>query len=154
MPDYWRKSPHVKNLVFKVITDDATRFAALQTGEVDFVNVIPGALLNAAEANPNFTLAQVSTAPLLARVLEWQDPANPFNDIRVRQAPHWRSTAGHQPGRDRRVLPRRHGQLDPRQPHRALTKDETKPEWSEYNLEKARALMAEAGYPNGFDVPS
>jgi len=31
---YWRKPPHIKRLVFKVIHDEATRLAALKRGEV------------------------------------------------------------------------------------------------------------------------
>ena len=34
----------------------------------------------------------------------------------------------------------------------ALTKEDIKPEWYEYNLPKAKQLMAEAGFPNGFEV--
>ena len=32
---YWRKTPSVKTLVFKVIPDESTRLAALKRGEVD-----------------------------------------------------------------------------------------------------------------------
>src|SRR5467141_3348139 len=39
---YWRKTPHVKRLVFRVITDEATRAAAVKTGEVDLAYLFGG----------------------------------------------------------------------------------------------------------------
>jgi ABC-type transport system substrate-binding protein len=153
MPDYWRKSPHVKTLVIKIISDDATRFAALQTGEVDFINVIPGALLEAAKKSPQFTLAQVSTAPWWLEFSNWQDPKNPFNDIRVRQAASLALDRkaindAESGGFSRYDL----GNWIPDNLIGALGKEDIKPEWSEYNLAKAKQLMIEAGYPGGFDV--
>src|SRR5262249_29607696 len=41
---YWRKTPSVKRLVFKVIGDEATRLAALKRGEIDIVYSIRGEL--------------------------------------------------------------------------------------------------------------
>src|SRR5258705_13805209 len=41
---YWRKTPSVKRLVFKVITDESTRLAALKRNEVDIVDSIRGEL--------------------------------------------------------------------------------------------------------------
>ena len=41
---YWRKAPTVKQLVFKVIPDEATRLAALKRGEVDIAYSIRGEL--------------------------------------------------------------------------------------------------------------
>src|SRR5438034_9865778 len=48
-PGYWRKAPAIKTLVFKVIPDDATRLAALKTGEVDVAYGIAGALADRSE---------------------------------------------------------------------------------------------------------
>src|SRR6266567_321425 len=41
---YWRKTPSVKRLVFRSITDEDTRLAALKRGEVDIAYSIRGAL--------------------------------------------------------------------------------------------------------------
>jgi peptide/nickel transport system substrate-binding protein len=153
MVDYWRKSPHVKTIVIKVITDDATRFAAMQTGELDFMNVIQGALLPAAEQTPGFTLAQVSTAPFWLEFPGWEDPSNPFNNIKVRQAVSY--------ALDREAINEAEtggfsridtGNWIPDNLIGALTEEDVKPEWYEYNLEKAKQLMAEAGFQNGFEV--
>ena len=49
---YWRKTPHVKRLVFKVIPDESTRLAALKRGEVDIAYSIRGALAEELRRTP------------------------------------------------------------------------------------------------------
>ncbi len=153
MADYWRKSPHVKTIVIKVITDDATRFAAMQTGELDFMNVIQGALLPAAQKTPGFTLAQVSTAPFWIEFPGWEDPSSPFNNVKVRQAVSLaldrKAINDAETGGFSRIDT---GNWIPDNLIGALSKEDIKPEWYEYNLPKAKQLMAEAGFPNGFEV--
>jgi peptide/nickel transport system substrate-binding protein len=153
MPDYWRKSPHVKTVVFKVMTDDATRFAALQTGEVDFINVIPGALLDAAKKNSQITLAQVSTAPWWLELVGWDKPNSPFHDVRVRQAVslalNRKEINDAETGGFSRID---EGNWIPQNLDGALQKQDINPDWYAFDLPRAKKLMAEAGYPNGFEV--
>src|SRR5204862_2811994 len=56
---YWRKTPNVKRLVFKVIPDEATRLAALTRGEVDIVYSIRGELAEDLQKTPGLTLKPV-----------------------------------------------------------------------------------------------
>ena len=53
---YWRKTPNVKRLVFKVITDETTRLAALKRGEIDVVYSIRGELAEELVRTPGLTL--------------------------------------------------------------------------------------------------
>src|SRR5262245_2313815 len=53
---YWRKTPSVKRLVFKVITDETTRLAALKRGEVDVVYSIRGELAEELQRTPGLSL--------------------------------------------------------------------------------------------------
>jgi peptide/nickel transport system substrate-binding protein len=39
---YWRKSPAVRRVVFRVIPDESTRLAAVKRGEIDIVYSIRG----------------------------------------------------------------------------------------------------------------
>ena len=41
---YWRKTPSVKRLIFRVVTDDTTRLAMLKRGEIDIAYSLRGAL--------------------------------------------------------------------------------------------------------------
>ena len=151
--DYWRKSPNVKTIIYKMIVDDATRFAALQTGEIDLMNVVQGALLDAAKKDTKLQLIQVSTTPFWLEFPGWEKPDSPFNKVQVRQAVslalNRREISDAETGGFGRIDS---GNWMPENLEGALQKADLKPEWSEYNLAKAKQLMAEAGYPNGFEV--
>ena len=49
---YWRKTPSVKRIVFKVIPDESVRLVALQRGEIDIALSIRGELAQAIERHP------------------------------------------------------------------------------------------------------
>ena len=83
--DYWRKTPSVKTIIAKGVTEPATRLTLLQTGDVDAMYSIPGELLDTVRADPKLRL----TAPLSAST--WLEmvpdrPDSPLTDKRVRQA--------------------------------------------------------------------
>src|SRR2546427_2492707 len=82
---YWRKTPNVKRLVFKVVSDEATRLAALKRGEVDIVYSIRGELAEGLQRTPGLTLKPtVIQAPQWISMLDQWDPESPWHDKRVR----------------------------------------------------------------------
>src|SRR3989475_2494692 len=84
---YWRKTPNVKRLVFKVVSDEATRLAALKRGEVDIVYSIRGELAEGLQRTPGLTLKPtVIQAPQWISMLDQWDPESPWHDKRVRLA--------------------------------------------------------------------
>ena len=84
---YWRKTPAVKRLVFKVIPDEATRLAALKRGEVDIVYSIRGELAEEVQRSPGLTLKPVyPPAPFWLYFPDQWDPQSPWHDVRVRRA--------------------------------------------------------------------
>jgi peptide/nickel transport system substrate-binding protein len=84
---YWRKTPSVKRLVFKVIADETTRLAALKRGEVDVVYSIRGELAEELQRTPGLTLKPtVIQAPQWVAMLDQWDSKSPWHDKRVRQA--------------------------------------------------------------------
>jgi peptide/nickel transport system substrate-binding protein len=145
---YWRKQPKVKRLVFKVIPDETTRLAALKRGEVDVVYSIRGELAEELRSSPGLTLKPTLVLGAFHLVFpdQW-DPKSPWHDQRVRQA------AGLA--------------IDRKTTNDALTLGYSKVTGSiiPYNFEffwqpplpvydpgKAKQLLAEAGFPNGFDA--
>jgi peptide/nickel transport system substrate-binding protein len=84
---YWRKVPSVKTLVFRVITDESTRLAALKRGEVDIAYSFTGPLAEELRRTPGLTLAPVYP-PFTAWLYptEQFDPKSPWADVRVRRA--------------------------------------------------------------------
>src|SRR5260370_1160516 len=90
-PGYWRKAPAIKPLVFKVIPDEATRLAALKTGEVDVAYGIAGTLAEEVRRTPGLALKAAKIPVTNWMVFADQaDPKSPWHDRRGRVAPRAR----------------------------------------------------------------
>ncbi len=145
---YWRKAPNVKRLTLRAIPDEATRLAALKRGEVDIAFAIRGALAEDLRRTPGLTLK-----PNVGQATQWVyfpdqwDPKSPWHDRRVRLAVNHAI--------DRPAI------------NRAETLGHSRIIWSivpssfefywqppgyTYDPAKAKQLLAEAGYPSGFDA--
>ena len=144
---YWRKKPSVKRLVLKSIPDEATRAAALKRGEVDIVYSLFGPIAEDIKRTPNLKLTAVRTNAVffLDFVDQW-DPKSPWANQKVRLAASLAI--------DRKALNDAEqlgfagitGNIVPRHMEFALA-IEPHP----YDPARAKKLLAEAGYPNGFD---
>jgi peptide/nickel transport system substrate-binding protein len=146
--DYWRKAPSVKRIVMRSIPDESTRAAALKAGEVDLAYLFGGPI--AAELRKSAGLRIV--APMLYGMywldfLDQWDPKSPWHDRRVRLAASL--------AMDRRAinevemlgLGRPTGSFVPPEFDFALKIDPPA-----YDPKRAKQLLTEAGYPNGFDA--
>ena len=84
---YWRKTPTVKRLVWKVIPDEATRLAALKRGEVDIAYSIRGELAEELKKTPGLELkAVVINSPFWIYFADQWDPKSPWANPNVRKA--------------------------------------------------------------------
>jgi peptide/nickel transport system substrate-binding protein len=145
---YWRKTPSVKRLVFRSMSDETTRAAALKAGDVDIVYLLSGPTAEEVKRTPGLRLAAAKPpgVPFLDLPEQW-DPKSPWADRRVRLA------ASHALDRDglnqaeTLGLSRPTGSLIPRSLEFAKPYDPPA-----YDPARARQLLAEAGYPNGFDA--
>jgi len=144
--DWWDGKPYFENLVIRAIPDDQTRVAALLANEVDFINTVPFERIKDIEGSPNH---QVMTLPNERAVYCGMDTLNePFKDKRVRQAlnyaVNWDSILkGIFGGRVTRVT----GGFSP-----LMLGDDTSITPYEYNLDKAKQLMKDAGKESGFET--
>jgi len=147
--DYWRKVPHVKRLVFKTIPDPTTRMAMLKKGEVDVAYALDVPHAEEVKRDPKLKLAfsggiGISALDFLDGL--W-DPKSPWHDPRVRLAASYAI--------DRQAISEAEtlgasiptGNFVPREFEFALP-IESHP----YDPVRAKQLLAEAGYPNGFDA--
>ena len=145
---YWRKAPSVKRLVFKAVPDESTRLAMLKRGEADVVYSIRGALAEELRRTPGLTL-KPNYPPgtfWLAFVDQW-DPKSPWHDRRVRLAVNHAIDRNAINQAETLGLSRITGSLIPH------TFDFYWPApLSAFDPRKTRQLLAEAGYPNGFDA--
>src|SRR6516162_6647808 len=91
---YWRKTPSVKRLLFKVIHEETTRLAALKRGEVDIAYSIRGELAADLQHTPGLTLkpAVVQGTFCLSFPDQW-DAKSPGTTSGCAAPQAWRSTA-------------------------------------------------------------
>ena len=145
---YWRKTPSVKRLVFKSIPEETTRLAALQRGEVDIVYSIRGELAEELRRTPGLTLRPVSPpAPFWIYFPDQWDPKSPWHDERVRRAA---SLAIDREGMNEAITlgySKITGSIIP-----YSFEFFWQPPLPTYDPVKSKQLLAEAGYPNGFDA--
>jgi peptide/nickel transport system substrate-binding protein len=145
---YWRKVPPVKRLVFKSIPESSTRLAMLKRGEIDVAYLLD--VPQAQEVKNDKTLKLAFSGGIATFYLDFfdmWDQKSPWHDRRVRMAA---SVA-----LDRKTLndaetlgqSRPTGSFVPRNLEFARV-IEPHP----FNPGEARKLLAEAGYPNGFDA--
>ncbi len=82
--DYWAGRPPLDEVVFRYIPEASTRIAALQSGSVDVIDAVPVQLLPGLQNNPN--LAVLRKPGLRPMGLSISTTRAPFDDVRVRQA--------------------------------------------------------------------
>jgi len=145
---YWRKMPSVKRLVYKSVPEATTRMAMLKRGEVDLAYLLDAPQAQDIKKDPSLKLAfSGGIGTYYLDYFDQWDPKSPWHDRRVRLA------ASH--ALDRQALSeaetlgasRPNGSLIPRKFEFALPLDP-----HPYDPAKAKQLLAEAGYPNGFDA--
>ncbi len=145
---YWRKSPSVKRLVFKSVTEESTRLAMLKRGEADIVYSVRGALAQELQRTPGLTLK-----PTILHGTQWVnfvdqwDPKSPWADKRVRMAANHAIDRNAINQAETLGFSRITASIIPHSFEFAWQP----PLWS-YDPAKAKKLLAEAGYPNGFNA--
>ena len=145
---YWRKTPSVKRLVFRVISDESTRLAALKRGEVDIVYSVRGELAEELQRTAGLILKPaVIQAPFWLYFPDQWDPKSPWHDRRVRLAA---SLAMDRPTINQ-ALTLGHSKLTGNIIPSAF-EFFWQPPAPAYSAARAKQLLAEAGYPSGFDA--
>jgi peptide/nickel transport system substrate-binding protein len=144
---YWRKAPSVKRLVFRSVPDETTRAAALKRGEVDVAYFLTGPVAEEVRRTPGLKLVATRTnGVFFLDFIEQWDPKSPWHDQRVRLAASLaidRKTVNEAEqlgfaGITGNIVPRAMEFAIPIDPH-------------PYDPKRAKQLLVEAGYPNGFD---
>jgi peptide/nickel transport system substrate-binding protein len=146
---YWRKAPNVKRLVFRSMPEETTRAAALKKGEVDIAYLFTGPVAEDIRRTAGFKLVapKEPTGTFWIDLPDQWDPKSPWHDRRVRQAASYAIDREALNQAETLGFSKPTGSLIPRalEFSRFFEPDAHDPR-------KARQLMTEAGYPNGFDA--
>ncbi|MBY6057537.1 ABC transporter substrate-binding protein [Leisingera daeponensis] len=146
-PDYWGEQPALASATFKFISDPTAAFAAMMAEDIDAFDNFPAPEnLPQFDADPRFQVLVGSTEG--ETILSTNNKQPPFDDIRVRQA------VAHAIDRQAIIDGAMFGYGTPIgthfAPHHPAYKDLTG--MSAHDPEQARALLAEAGFPDGFET--
>lgn len=142
--NYWKKGqPKLDSITFKPVPEDGARVAMLKTGEADMINPMPA--VQAKALNGKNGLSVVSAPSIGVRYMSMNTLKKPFNNVKVRQALNYAIDkkafdgivySGFANPATSSMGPK--VQFYSKQP--AYT----------YNVAKAKQLLKEAGYANGF----
>jgi peptide/nickel transport system substrate-binding protein len=147
-PTYWRHVPYVRKLTLKSVPDSTTRLAMLRSGETDYALFLDGPEAQTLKGDARYKLVDTRHASIFwIELADQWDPKSPWADKRLRQAVNY--------SLDRKAINEAAclgfcppaGVIVPRVMDFAL---QVPPH--PYDPQKARQLLAEAGYPNGIDA--
>ena len=145
--DYWRRVPNVKTLVMRSVPEATTRALSVQTGESDIAIALDGPDAEGLQKNGVQIVSSKHASIFWIEFPKQWDPKSPWHDIRLRQAVNY--------ALDRKGINQAAclgfcppaGVIVPRVMEFAL-----QVEPPPYDPDKAKMLLADAGYPNGIDV--
>jgi glutathione transport system substrate-binding protein len=143
--NYWGPHPALSEVTFRVIPDDASRVAALEKGEVQVALKIPPSELLRLKANSKI---RIMTSPSARTIyLGFNCLKEPFTDKRIRQALNY---AVNKEAIVERVLDGAGRVSDA--PISPVISGYAPIKTYAYHIEKAKALLTEAGFPEGFET--
>ncbi|WP_281995517.1 ABC transporter substrate-binding protein [Ruegeria faecimaris] len=158
--NYWRMGadgkalPYLDAVHFEIIPDDATRILSLQAGEVDAAEFIPFSRVAELEQDSNINMnlypsTRIIYSPINTRDNRADGSANPLADARVRQALNYGTNKEALIGL---VL---HGAGQPMSSPLMAKATQYAADMTPlygYDVDKAKALLAEAGFADGTEI--
>jgi peptide/nickel transport system substrate-binding protein len=143
--DYWRRAPHIQRIELHTIPETATRLTMLRRGEVDIATFMTDVFYQDAKKDSKLRLLHpLSPAKIVLSFASQWDPKSPWSDPRVRLAASL--------ALDRKTLADIHHPGTHPIGSLGLEGDPSTVQFppDPYDPERARKLLAEAGYPKGF----
>ncbi len=143
---YWRGAPKIKRITIRPVNEDATRMAMALSGEADLVTNVPPVQVASLKGSGRLSIVSVPTPRLFYVVIDTSKP--PFTDKRVRQALNY---AVDVPTIIQKVFMGYGKRVATYVGMQSFGYDPAVQPFP-YDPERAKKLLAEAGYPNGFAV--
>ena len=145
--DYWGEAPALASATFKFISDPTAAFASVMAEDVDVFTGFPAPEnIPQFEADPRFQVLIGSTEG--ETILSINNKREPFDNVKVREA------VAHAIDRQAIIDGAMFGYGTPIGTHFAPHNPDyvDLAEMSSYDPEKSKALLAEAGFPDGFET--
>ncbi|MHA7580089.1 ABC transporter substrate-binding protein [Paenibacillus vandeheii] len=147
-PNYWKEGlPKLNKVIVRSIPDNTARFNALQNGEIDIMEDLNPDDLSILEGNSE--LQKIERPPFNVSYIGFNFKKKPFDNVKVRQA------LNHAVNKQGIIDAFFAGQAQPAvnpMPPTLWGYNDSIEDYA-YDLEKAKALLAEAGYPDGLPDP-
>jgi peptide/nickel transport system substrate-binding protein len=144
--NYWAGAPKLETVIFKVIPENSARLTALKTGEIDLMDGLNPSDVSQVESDSN--LALFMRPGMNVAYFAFNHEKEPFDDPKVRQA------LNHAVNKQAIIDAFYAGNAKPaKNPMPDVIpgyNDEIEP--YEYDLDKAKQLLEEAGYGDGFKM--
>ncbi|MGL4960089.1 MAG: glutathione ABC transporter substrate-binding protein [Inquilinus sp.] len=142
---YWKGAPKVDGVTIRSVPENGSRMAMLQAGEAQFITPVPPEMVKVIRANASLEVVERPS------IVNWYVALNthkkPFDDVRVRQALNY---AVDRTAFCKVVLS---GFCEPADsPMPPLLKFYAKQGVWPYDPAKAKQLLADAGYADGFEA--
>ncbi|MHA3903290.1 ABC transporter substrate-binding protein [Castellaniella sp. WN] len=144
--DYWGDQPKIGRLVFAITPDASVRYAKLQKNECQSMLFPNPADLSSMRENRNIQLLE--QVGMNVGFLSFNTEKKPYTDVRVRQA---LSMAIDKPAIIAAIFQGAARPAKNPMPPTVWGYNDAVQDWP-YDLDKAKALLAEAGYPDGFET--
>lgn len=145
--EYWRGNPQVQNVVIQYVPDGSTRLAALQTGQADIVEALAPDEALALEGNPDFQVLRTLSTDSIN--IAFRVNKEPMDNVGVRQAI---ASAINVPAIVENLL-LGYAQVSDAFIPSITMYYQANPDYFSYDPERARTLLAEAGFPDGEGLP-
>ncbi|MBE9606636.1 ABC transporter substrate-binding protein [Acetobacteraceae bacterium H6797] len=160
--DYWGDKPEWQRVNYRFIANNAVRLAALRAGDVQMIDAVPTGDIEALRKEPSIKLAEIPSLRVIYLRLDFEHDVspyitgpngekldkNPLRDLKVRQALSMAINRDAIVSRIMSGAALASGQMMP--PGANGYVPDLKP--MPFDPEKAKKLLAEAGYPHGFGI--
>ena len=144
--EYWGDAPYYDEIILKPIPDSNARILALQSGDIDFAENLGSASIPTLQADPNLVIVEGEVNQ--TQTLWFNCDDGPLSDVRVRHALEYAI--------DKEAVGKSvfmgYGQAAWSIFNTFSDQFRMPPEPRTYNPEKAKELLKEAGYENGFNI--
>ncbi|MCU6792021.1 glutathione ABC transporter substrate-binding protein [Paenibacillus sp. WQ 127069] len=143
-PDYWQQGiPKVDSITFKPVPENGSRIAMLKTGEADFIYPMPTEQVAEVEGQKDIVIDKIDST--IVRYITLNTMKKPYDDVKVRQAINY---AINKEAYIKVVKSGLGSKLNSSMSSK--TQYYSKQTGYDYDPEKAKKLLAEAGLPTGF----